>query len=273
MISQGLIQVFLDLHIGLANLLIGSTQIIVCLLNLNAGVDKIGCQAQRGHKGRRKQGDQPAHAVLPLALPQVIIPAAQECGCQPGQFNTLGLSRLHPVIAAQWLPVLGQDRRYHIVRLAFRQHDQNPLNGVGLQEQLDLPHAPLRLLESGRADHDEIVRIHQRLIDIIGEIYRQRQLLFIPENTVNLLDTGNLLNGLRDLEPLQLPVDPLGDLGIQRAVPIGDKRVKMCGHGVTSFFLFYVITISQEQVIGKKSRLKQPAFLIEAVPTGLPGSR
>ena len=94
-----------------------------------------------------------------------------------------------------------------------------------LQKCLDLPRHPRRLLRIRRAKHDEIIRIHKGIRNIVGQVHRNRKFCLVTEYPVDFFDPGLFPYLPGDMEMLQPLVNSIRNGIVLRCVFVRYKCV------------------------------------------------
>ena len=182
-----------------------------------------------GQYRQRRAGDGcPADALpLPVALVQIVVPAAQDAGADAQELVVLpgppaaggaqiaaqrlqlhGLRARLPVLLRPYDVLVPEQLRDHLIRLAAEQHrdDMVRLPAVGFLEKTDLLHAVFGFPGGFRQQDHQIIRLKQRLPKGFCQIVAGGQLGFVAEYAA---DPPPVRAALRGPVRLQKPLQPL----------------------------------------------------------------
>ena len=94
---------------------------------------------------------------------------------------------------------------------------------VGLEEVADLCLAPLGLGKSRRADHDKELRVVQRIVNTVRQRSGGGKFVLVAERVPELPAAKLLAEFLGDRVALDLLLDALGRLLVERKVAVADE--------------------------------------------------
>ena len=198
--------------------------------------DDAGKDRQTG-KNNTRERRKPAGPVSTLALPQLVKGAADQCSADPDAlFAELGLAdmalgaddigreRFHfPYYIAFLVIDMCEQRGKGLFRLTPRQHGEHMVAVVGAKEIADLFLAPPGLGKVRRADHDQIIRVVERVADAVGQGARRGELVLVAEAVADPAAAG-LVSVLRGhVEMLDLLLHRDRCFPVDRLVAIADK--------------------------------------------------